>query len=73
MVFTVVVAVISIPIFTNTCFRARLSVCLSLNTVPLVCGIDASIKFCDNNNMDNNVTTSANICTDIFILFLYWN
>ena len=39
-----------------------------LNTVPLVCGIDASIKICISSNMDNNTTTSANICSHIFIL-----
>ena len=41
-----------------------------LNTAPLVYGIDASIKICVNSNMDNNTTTttSANVCTHIFIL-----
>ena len=65
-----VLALISIPIFANICIRVRLSACVLLKTVPLVCGIDASIKICMNSNMDNNTTTSANICTHIFILIL---
>ena len=40
------------------------------NTVPLVCGIDASIKICMNSNTGNHTATSANICTHIFILIL---
>ena len=51
-------------IFTNIC------VCAFLNTVPLVCGIDASVKILANSNMDNNTTTSANKCTHIFIKIL---
>ena len=52
----------------------RLSVCVFLNTVPLVCGIDASIKICANSDTDNNTnntTTSANICNHIFILIVF--
>ena len=45
-----------------------LNVCIFLNTVPLVYGIDASVQICVNSNMDNNTTTSANVCTQIFIL-----
>ena len=59
-----------IPIVTNICIRVRLSVYVVLNTVPLVCGNHASIKTRNNSNMDNNTTTSANICTHILILIL---
>ena len=68
--FTVVLASIQIPTFTNVCIRVRLSVCVFLNTVPLVYGIEASIKICVNSDMDNNTTTSANVCAQIFILIL---
>ena len=57
--FTVVFALVQIPTFTNVCIRARLNVCVFLNTVPLVHGIDASVKICVNSHMDNNTTTSA--------------
>ena len=48
----------------------RLRVCVLLNAVALVDGIDASSKICVNSNMDNNTTTSAYVCTHIFILIL---
>ena len=66
--FTVVLALIQIPPFTNVCIRVHLIVCVFLNTAPLVYGIDAGIKICVNSNMDNNTTTSANVCTHVFIL-----
>ena len=68
--FTVVLALIQIPTFTNVCIRVRLNVCVLLNTAPLVYGIDASVKICVNSNMDNKTTTSANVCTHIFMLIL---
>ena len=70
IVFTVVLALIPIPTFTNVCIRVRLYVCVFLNTAPLVYGIDASVKICVNSSMDNNTTTSANVCAHIFILIL---
>ena len=66
--FAVVLALIQVPTFTNVCIRVRLIVCVFLNTAPLVCCTDASIKICVNSNMDNNTTTSANVCTHIFTL-----
>ena len=68
--FTVVLALTQIPTFTNVCIRLRLNVCVFLNTAHLVYGIGASVKICLNRNMDNNTTTSANVCTHIFILIL---
>ena len=69
-VFTVVLAFILIPIFTNIWIRVCLRVCVFSNTVPLVCGIDASSDICINSNMDNNTMINANICTHIFVLSL---
>ena len=68
--FTVVLALTQTPTFTNVCIRVRLKVCVFLSTVTLVYGIDASVKICVNSNMDNNTSTSANVCTHIFILIL---
>ena len=68
--FTMVLALTQIPTFTNVCIRALLNVCVCLNTVPLAYGIDASVKLCVNSNMDNNTTSSANVCTHILILIL---
>ena len=68
--FTVVLALIQIPTFTNVCIRVRLRVCVLLDTAPFVYGTDASIKICVNSNMDNNTTTSASVCTHIFMLIL---
>ena len=68
--FTVVFALIQIPTVTTVCIRARLNVCVFLNTAPLVYGIDASVKIYVNSNMDNNTITSANVCTYVFILVL---
>ena len=68
--FTVVLALVQIPTFTTVCIRARLKVCVFLNTAPRVYGIDATVKICVNSNMDNNTTTSASVCTQIFILIL---
>ena len=65
-----------ISINTNTNIHQHFYSCASirvgvfLNTVALVCGIDASIKTCINSNMDNKTTSSANICTHIFMLIL---
>ena len=59
IVFTVVLALVLIPKFINIGVRVRLSLSVFLNTVPLVCGIYASIKIGINRNMDNNTTTSA--------------
>ena len=64
------ISIVIIPIFTNICIHVRLGVCVLLNTVPLVCGIDAGIKVCINSYMDNDTSTSANICTHIFVLIL---
>ena len=75
IVFTVVSACIQISTFTNVCIRVRLNVCVFLNTGPLICGIDASVKICVHSNMDNNSTTTSanlNVCTHIFILILVW-
>ena len=55
------------PTFIIVCIRVRLIAGVFLNTAPLVYGVDASIKICVNSNMDNNTTTSANACTQIFI------
>ena len=68
--FTVVLAFIQIPTFTHVCIRARRNVCVFLDRVPLAYGIDASVKICVNSNMDDNTTTSAHVCTHIFILIL---
>ena len=70
--FTAVLALIQISTFTNVCIRVCFNVCVFLNTAPLVYGIDASVKVCVDSNMDNNTTTSANVCTHIFILILVW-
>ena len=70
--FTVVLASIQIPTFTNVCIRVHLNVCVFLNTAPLVYGIDARVKICVNSNMDNNTTTHVNVCTHIFIIILVW-
>ena len=70
--FTVVLALTQIPTFTNVCIRVRLNVCVFLNTAPLVSGIDASVQICVNCNMANSTTTSANVCTHIFILTLVY-
>ena len=50
----------------------RLNVCVFSNTIPLVYAIDASVKVTVNGNVDNNTTTSANVCTHIFISILLW-
>ena len=52
--FTVVLALIQIPTFTNVCTRVRLNVCVFLNTATSVYGTDASVKICVNSNMDIN-------------------
>ena len=68
--FTVVLALIQLPTCTNVCIHVRLNVSVFLNTAPLVYGIDASVKIYVNSNIDNNTTTSANVCTHTLVLIL---
>ena len=66
--FTVVLALTQIPTFTHVCIRVRLNNCVFSNTAPLVYGIDASVKICVSNNIDNNTTTSAYIYISALVL-----
>ena len=68
--FTVVLALIQIPTFTNVCIRVRLNVCVFLIQLLLFMVLMLALRFCVNSSMDNNTTTSANVGTHIFVLIL---